>query len=57
MTLKLNCGIIKVDHIKPISSFDTSRDEILKKGFNSINTELILKKLHVQEGTTFFSRI
>ena len=49
-TPEMNCRNIEIDHVKPISLFDVSKDEDLKEAFSWKNTQPLLKKIHKQKG-------
>ena len=44
MTSEMNWKNIEIDHVKPISSYDAFKDEKMRKAFNWINTQHLLKK-------------
>ena len=54
MTTEMNWRNIDIDHVRPISSFDVSKDEELGEAFNWKNTQPLLKQDHQQKGTKFF---
>ena len=48
---ELNWSNIEIDHVRPISLFDVSKDEELSESFNWKNTQTLLKQDHHQKGT------
>ena len=44
---------IEIDHVRPISMFDVTKDEELKEAFNWRNTQPLLKKDHLQKGIKY----
>ena len=42
-----------IDHVKAISSSDTSDEEHFKEAFNWRNTQTLLKDVHQQKGVKF----
>ena len=53
MTPEMNWLNIATYHVKPISSFDVSKDEELKETFNWKNSQPLLEQIHSQKGTKF----
>ena len=53
MTDDMNWNNIEIDHLKPISSFDVSKDDELKEAFNWKNTQPLLKEVHRQKGVKY----
>ena len=53
MTPEMNWTNIELDHVKPICTFDLSDDEKLNEAFNWRNTQPLLKKGHLHNGTKF----
>ena len=49
----MNWNNIEIDHQKPISSFDVSKDDELKEAFNWKNTQPLLKEVHSQKGVKY----
>ena len=49
----MNWSKIEVNHVKPISSFDVSKDGELRESFNWQNTQPFLKEEHQHKGTKF----
>ena len=49
----MNWENIEIDHVKPICTFDVTKDEELKEAFNSPNTQPLLKQDHQLEVTKF----
>ena len=49
----MNWNNIEIDHQKPISSFDVSKDNELKEAFNWKNTQPLLKEVHRQKGVKY----
>ena len=52
-TPEMNWENIEIDHVKPICKFDIAKDNELKEAFNWKNTQLLLKKDHLQKGIKF----
>ena len=50
-TPEVNWSNIVMDHEKPISLFDVAIIIELKNSSNWINTQLLLKEIHLQKGT------
>ena len=46
MTPEMKWSNIDIGHVRPFSSFDVSKDEILRDTFIWINTQPVLKKVH-----------
>ena len=44
---------IEIDHVKPISSFDVSTDDIIEKSFQLDKYATFIKKVHLYQGITF----
>ena len=44
---------IEINHGKPISSFDVSKDEGMRKAFNWIITQPLIKQVHQHKGINF----
>ena len=53
MTPDKKWSIIEIDHVKPTSMFDVSKDEELKLAFNWKNTQPLLKGVHSEKGVKF----
>ena len=53
MTPDMTWVNIEIDHVRPISLFDISDDEQLKKAFNWRNTQPSLKKFHQKKGIKY----
>ena len=53
MTPEMSWSNIEIDHVKAICLFDISKDEELKKAFNSKNTQPLLKHDHQKKSTKF----
>ena len=51
MTPEMNWSNIQIDHIKPISSFDVSKEDELLEAFNWRNTQPLLKEDNLRKGT------
>ena len=49
----MNWSKIEIDHVKPICTFDLSKDEELGEAFNWKNTQPLLKEVHQQKGIKF----
>ena len=52
-TPEMNWSNTELDHVKPIRSFDLSKDEELREAFNWKNTQPLLKNDHQQKVTKF----
>ena len=52
-TPEMNWSNIQIDHVKPICSFDVSKDEELREAYNWKNTQPLLKHDHEKKGTKF----
>ena len=50
---EMNWSNIEIDHVKPICTFDVSKNEELGETFNWKNTQLLLKEVHQQKGIKF----
>ena len=50
---KMSWNNIHIDHVKPICSFDVSKDEGLREAFIWKNTELLLKKGNLEKCRNF----
>ena len=50
-THDMNWTNIEIDHVKPISTFDFSKDKELKEAFSWKNTQPLLKHDHQKKGT------
>ena len=53
MMPEMNWSNINLDHVKPISSFDISKDEELKEAFNWRNTMPLLKENNLRKGSKY----
>ena len=53
MTPEMNWTNFEIDHLRPISSFDISKDEELREAFNWKNTQPFLKHDHHEKGTKY----
>ena len=53
MTPDMTWYNIEIDHVKPICLFDVTKDEELKKAFNWINTQPLIKEVHFQKCIKF----
>ena len=53
MTPEMNWSNIQIDHIKPISSFDVSKEDELLEAFNWRNTQPLLKEDNLRKGTKY----
>ena len=58
MTPEVNWPNTEIDHVKPITLLDVSKDEEIKEAFSWKNTQPFLKEIHKQKGIkyTFFNR-
>ena len=52
-TPEMNWSNIETDHVKPICTFDVTKDKELKEAFNWRNTQPLLKQDHLQKGIKF----
>ena len=53
MTPETNWKNFEIDHVTPISSFDTSNIEELNETFDCKNTQPLLKEVHSRKGTKY----
>ena len=53
LTSEMDWRHIENDHVKPISSFDVSKDENLKEAFSWKNTRLFLEEIQKQKGIKY----
>ena len=53
MTFDMTWDNIEVDHVKPICTFDISKNEELREALIWKNTRPLLKKIHQHKGTKF----
>ena len=53
MTPEMNRSNIQIDHIKPISSFDVSKEDELLEAFNWRNTQPLLEEGNLRKGTKY----
>ena len=53
MTTEMNCSKIDTDHVKPICSFDKSKDKELELAFNWKNAQPLLKEIHSLKSVKF----
>ena len=53
MTPEMNWLNIEIDHVRPISSFDVSKDEELKEAFCWKNTQPWFKEIRSQKGIKY----
>ena len=53
MTPDMTWNNIQIDHVKPICSFDVTKDEELTEAFNWRNTQPLLKEVHSHKGIKF----
>ena len=51
MTPNMSCLKIEINHVKPISSFEVSSNEKLKKPFKWKNTQTLVNEVHHYKGT------
>ena len=52
-TPEMNWSNVEIDHVKPISMFDVTKDIELREAFNWKNTQPLLKQDHRQKGIEF----
>ena len=57
MAPQTNGGKIEIDRVKPFSSLDAYKDDGLKKAHKWMNTQLLIKEVHLQKGTLYFLRL
>ena len=53
MSPEMNWSNIGIDHVKPNSSFDVTKDKQFRKAFNWTKTQPLLKQVHQHKGTKF----
>ena len=51
----MNCSNIEIDHVKPISLLDVSKDKGMRETFNWKEHSTNSKKENLQKGTKFIS--
>ena len=56
MTPEMNFNNIHIDHVKPISSFDVTKEEELLEAFNWRNTQPLLKQDNLRKSDKFNER-
>ena len=52
-TPEMNWSNIEIDHVRPICTFDVTKDDELGEAFNLKNTQPLLKHDHQQKGIKF----
>ena len=52
-TPEMNWSNIKIDHVKPISSLDVSKEDELRETLNWSNIQTLIKELESQKGIKF----
>ena len=57
MSSEMNWKNIHIDHVKPISLFDVSKEEDLLEAFYWVNTQPLLKKDNLQKSNKFIEEV
>ena len=55
MCPEMNWSNIEIDHVKPISSFDVTRDEGMREAFNWMNTQIRMKQVYQHKAINLIS--